>query len=177
MRDWLRKRAGLVIIVLAAALLELLSGAQYLSTHQLLEETLEKRAESELTLKAILIKSTLNSAEDILKNHIWDIRQNLEQPDSVMEALGRMIVPQSHRSRRRAGICATTTTPRRGGCLNHTPIKVATASSSGRLPAPTMTISQTIPIRQLWLPTMWIEPYLDRGRRPDIGHLLSHAFP
>ena len=92
MRDWLRKRAGLVIIVLAAALLELLSGAQYLSTHQLLEETLEKRAESELTLKAILIKSTLNSAEDILKNHIWDIRQNLEQPDSVMEALGRMIV-------------------------------------------------------------------------------------
>ena len=92
MRDWLRKRAGLVIIVLAAALLELLSGAQYLSTHQLLEGTLEKRAESELTLKAILIKSTLNSAEDILKNHIWDIRQNLEQPDSVMEALGRMIV-------------------------------------------------------------------------------------
>ena len=92
MRDWLRKRAGLVIIVLAAALLELLSGAQYLSTHQLLEETLEKRVESELTLKAILIKSTLNSAEDILKNHIWDIRQNLEQPDSVMEALGRMIV-------------------------------------------------------------------------------------
>lgn len=74
MRDWLRKRAGLVIIVLAAALLELLSGAQYLSTHQLLEETLEKRVESELTLKAILIKSTLNSAEDILKNHIWDIR-------------------------------------------------------------------------------------------------------
>ena len=92
MRDWLRKRAGLVIIVLAAALLELLSGAQYLYTHQLLEETLEKRVESELTLKAILIKSTLNSAEDILKNHIWDIRQNLEQPDSVMEALGRMIV-------------------------------------------------------------------------------------
>ena len=92
MRDWLRKRVGLVIIVLSAALLELLSGAQYLSTHQLLEETLEKRVESELTLKAILIKSTLNSAEDILKNHIWDIRQNLEQPDSVMEALGRMIV-------------------------------------------------------------------------------------
>ena len=77
MRDWLRKRRGLLIIILAAGLLELLSAAQYYSTHFLMEEQLEKRAESELTLKAILIKSRLNSAEDDLQNHIWDIRENL----------------------------------------------------------------------------------------------------
>ena len=80
------------MIVTAALLLELLSAAQYYFTRLLMEEELEKRAEIELTMKAILIKSTLNSAEDILKNHLWDIRENLSHPDSVYEALERIIV-------------------------------------------------------------------------------------
>lgn len=87
----LRRRRGLLIVILAAALLELLSAAQYYYTHYLMEEQLEKRAESELTLKAILIKSRLNSAEDDLQNHIWDIRENLTHPDSVWQSIGRMI--------------------------------------------------------------------------------------
>ena len=91
MRTWLRKRTGLLIIVLAAVLLEILSAAQYYSTHILMEEQLEKRAESELTLKAILIKSRLNSAEDDLKNHVWDICENLTHPDSAAQSIGRMI--------------------------------------------------------------------------------------
>ena len=89
--DWVRKRRGLLIIILAAVLLELLSAVQYYSTHSLMEEQLEKRVESELTLKAVLIKSRLNSAEDDLKNHEWEIRENLEHPDSVWESIGRMI--------------------------------------------------------------------------------------
>ena len=91
-RQSLRSRAGLLVVITAALLLELLSGSQYYLTHRLMENELEKRAESELTLKAILIKSTLNSAEDILKNHIWDIRENLSNPDYVHEAICRMIV-------------------------------------------------------------------------------------
>ncbi|MBR5656712.1 MAG: SpoIIE family protein phosphatase [Prevotella sp.] len=88
----LKGRTGLIIIITAALLLELLSGSQYYLTRRMVSEELEKRAESELTLKAILIKNALNSAEDILKNHIWDIRENLAQPDSVHEAIGRMIM-------------------------------------------------------------------------------------
>jgi len=52
---------------------------------------LEKRAESELTLKAIIIKSTLNSTEDIMKSHIWDIQQNLSLPDSIFSIVRRMV--------------------------------------------------------------------------------------
>ncbi len=85
-------RTELLVIITAALLLELLSASQYYFTRNMVEEQLEKQAENELTLKAVLIKSNLNSAEDILKNHIWDIRENLSQPDSVFEALGRMIV-------------------------------------------------------------------------------------
>ena len=87
----LRRRKGLLIVITAALLLELLSFAQYHYMHDLMEENLEKHAEMELTLKAILIKSTLRSTEDILRNHIWDIRENLSQPDSIQSAVKRMI--------------------------------------------------------------------------------------
>ena len=87
----LRKRKGLLIVITAALLLELLSFAQYHYTHDLMEENLEKHAEMELTLKAILTKSTLRSAEDVLRNHIWDIRENLSEPDSIHSAIARMI--------------------------------------------------------------------------------------
>jgi sigma-B regulation protein RsbU (phosphoserine phosphatase) len=87
----LRKRKGLLIVIVAALLLELLSIAQYYFTRNLMEENLEKHAEMELTLKAILIKSTLRSAEDVLQNHIWDIRENLSEPDSIHNAVARMI--------------------------------------------------------------------------------------
>ena len=46
--------------------LEVLSGVQYYYTHRLMEQELEKRAELDLTMKALLIKSNLNDAEDIL---------------------------------------------------------------------------------------------------------------
>lgn len=87
----LGKRKGLLIIIVAAILLELISLVRYNYTRDLMEQNLEKHAEMELTLKAILIKSTLCSAEDILKNHIWDIRETLPQPDSVYSAVSRMI--------------------------------------------------------------------------------------
>ena len=46
--------------------LEVLSGVQYYYTHRLMEQELEKRAELDLTMKALQIKSNLNDAEDIL---------------------------------------------------------------------------------------------------------------
>lgn len=87
----LKKRRGLLIIVVAALLIELISVAQYYYTYRLLERELERRAESELTMKAILIKSTLNAAEDALRNHVWDIRRCLWHPDSVDRAVWRMV--------------------------------------------------------------------------------------
>ena len=62
----LKKRQGLLIVIIAALTLEVLSGVQYYYTHRLMEQELEKRAELDLTMKALLIKSNLNDAEDIL---------------------------------------------------------------------------------------------------------------
>lgn len=92
----LRKRKGLIIVITAALLLELLSAGQYYFTRQIVEDELEKRAETELTLKAVLTKSTLNSTEDILKNFIWKIQANLDVPDSAYTTMRRMSGITSH---------------------------------------------------------------------------------
>ena len=85
------KRRSLLLIITAAAMIELLSGLQYYATHRLFEEQLENRAESELTMKAILIRSTLNAVEDMLQDHVWDFQRVLHHPDSVMLAVKRLV--------------------------------------------------------------------------------------
>ena len=62
-----------LIIIFAALLLELFSAAQYYYTKQLLEDELEKKASIEMTMKAILIKSMLNTTEQVLNSHKDDI--------------------------------------------------------------------------------------------------------
>ena len=54
----LSKWRGLLLFLLAVLLLEVLSVAQYFFTHNLLEEELEKHAELELTMKAIIMVGT-----------------------------------------------------------------------------------------------------------------------
>ena len=79
-----RKNGGRLLIVIAAVLLlELLSVAQYYLTHNLLEEELEKRAELELTMKAIILKKIIDDSERTLKSHIMEVKYNLSTPDSL----------------------------------------------------------------------------------------------
>ena len=82
---------GLSIVILAAVLLEGISGVQYFLTRHHMEDELEKRAESELTLKAILIKSYFNSTEDLLRNCKWQIEAHLDQPDSAFTTMERFV--------------------------------------------------------------------------------------
>ena len=94
---------GLTIIILAAVLLEGISGVQYFLTRRHMENELEKRAESELTLKAILIKSNLNSAEALMRNCLWKIEAHLDQPDSVYTTMDRFV--RLNPKMRGAGVC------------------------------------------------------------------------
>jgi sigma-B regulation protein RsbU (phosphoserine phosphatase) len=80
-----------LIIITAAVLLELLSAAQYYFTRRLMATELEKRAESELTLKAILIKSNLNDAEEILNHYMWKIQAHLHVPDSAYTTMRHIV--------------------------------------------------------------------------------------
>ena len=88
----LKTNTSLIIIIAAAILLQGLSAVQYYYTRSLLAGELEKRAESEITTKAIIVKNALNLAENSLNGHIWDLKRNLFHPDSsysVMELVLR----------------------------------------------------------------------------------------
>ncbi|MBQ3754057.1 MAG: SpoIIE family protein phosphatase [Prevotella sp.] len=90
------KWRGLFVVILAALLIEGISGVQYLLTRQYMEGQLEKRAESELTLKAILIKSNLNDAQDLLHNCMWKVEAHIDQPDSAFITMDRFVKLNSH---------------------------------------------------------------------------------
>ena len=83
----LRTNTSLTIIIAAAILLQLISAVQYYYTRSLLAEELEKRAESELTTKAIIVKNSLNMSENTLRGHLWDLKRNLATPDSLDEVM------------------------------------------------------------------------------------------
>ena len=91
-----RKRGGLLIVVAAVLLVELLSLAQYNFTHDLLEEELERRSELELTMKAIIIKKIIDDSENTLKGHIMEVKNNLATPDSLFNIVKQITKYSPH---------------------------------------------------------------------------------
>jgi len=84
----LKANTSLIIIIAAAILLQGIAAVQYYYTRSLLADELEKRAESELSIKAVVVKNLLNMSENSLSGHIWDLKRNIIHPDSsysVME--------------------------------------------------------------------------------------------
>ena len=79
----LKNHSSLTVIIAAAILLQTISAVQYYFTRNLLADELEKRAESEMTSKAIIAKNALNMAENTLNGHLWDMVRNIAYPDSM----------------------------------------------------------------------------------------------
>ena len=84
----LKTNTSLTIIIAAAILLQMISAVQYYYTRSLLADELEKRAESELTTKAVVVKNALDMSENSLRGHLWDLKRNLATPDSLDEVMG-----------------------------------------------------------------------------------------
>ena len=98
MKKWLNRilkspklRSGLGFIIAAAVLLELIAAGQYLYTHNVLERELEHRAETELTLKAIIIKGTLNKTQQMLLDYSWNFATYVNNLDSVNRKLSFLV--------------------------------------------------------------------------------------
>ena len=79
-------KSNLFLIIIAAALLEMISGVQYYYSHNLLEEELEKQAETELTMKEMISNSSRYTVESALLGHIREIRRDMASPDSMFSA-------------------------------------------------------------------------------------------
>ena len=80
----MKTHTSLTVIIVAVLLVELLSAAQFYYTRDLMEDELEKRAEMELTTKAIITKGIIETSERTLKSHIMEVKKNLANPDSLV---------------------------------------------------------------------------------------------
>ena len=101
-RQWIsemntrRVKTNLSFIVVAAILLELISGIQFLYSRHLLEIELENRAEWELRKKADILDNSRTMFESYLSNHIWDMEQYLATPDSMYEVAEWILMSNPH---------------------------------------------------------------------------------
>ena len=87
---------SLITIIAAAILLQGILAMQYYYTRSLLADELEKRAESEITTKAIVIKNALDLSENSLTGHVWDLKRNLFHPDSSYTVMDWVLKSHSH---------------------------------------------------------------------------------
>ncbi|MBO7581333.1 MAG: hypothetical protein J6T38_07455 [Bacteroidaceae bacterium] len=78
--DWLKKRSVLIVIVLAAILLQIISAIQYQYTRGLLEEELEKSALQDLMTSALRIQEVVARAEMGVTSQVWHTQRHLDDP-------------------------------------------------------------------------------------------------
>ena len=84
---------GVVLnIIIAAIVLELISALQFYHTRQLLADELEERAETELSMKALIVKSTLNLSENSLRGHLLDMENTISDPESLYDVMEKVLL-------------------------------------------------------------------------------------
>lgn len=88
---WLRKRAVIVVIILAAMLLEAISAFQYSYTRDLLEKELEKSCFYGLTSAALRIQEVTSEVEVMVANQMWHVKRHLHEPDYMGELAANMV--------------------------------------------------------------------------------------
>ena len=86
-----RTLSALGIILLAGLLIEIVALVQYNYAHSLLEEELDNRTESEMTLKAVRVRGILRSHESMTRNYLWPVKQQIHHPDKIYPIIQRIV--------------------------------------------------------------------------------------
>lgn len=87
-----RALPALATIIIAILLIELISLVQYRYTHRLMENELDYRTESELTLKSVRVRGLLKSSEKMVRNYLWPIQRQIKHPDKIYDIIRRVVV-------------------------------------------------------------------------------------
>ena len=87
-----RARNGLLIILTAALLMELISAMQYYYTRQEVRSDLNRDAENELVIKAQNIRAILNNVETATANRMWEVELGLKDPEFYMDLTRRFVM-------------------------------------------------------------------------------------
>lgn len=94
LKKWLASlngRTGVIIILTAAALMQLMSAMQYYYAREEVRSDLVRQAENELVIKAQNIRAILNTVEAATANRRWEAEQGLNNPDFYMDLTRRFV--------------------------------------------------------------------------------------
>lgn len=87
-----KKKIGIVILVVAAVLLEVTSLVQYWFASESIRDEVVHRAHSELKVKSLTIQNALVAVEAAVKNMTWVVEKDLQHPDSMYSIARRLLV-------------------------------------------------------------------------------------
>ncbi len=93
-RFWQKSKASIIIVVSAAILVEVLAQACYWYTRQLVKESVEQRAISDLRVKEMEIFQSMNSLQTVVSDYAVDLWKTYSYPnnsDSIYYLLGQMV--------------------------------------------------------------------------------------
>lgn len=83
--------SGVLLIVFAALVLELISIIQYRYAKEEISVDLHLRAQSELLAKSLAIQNIMSQVESAVDNHVWDAERQLAYPDSSYGVVKRLV--------------------------------------------------------------------------------------
>lgn len=87
----IRNRVSIAILITAAALMLLISGLQQYFSRKQIRIDLERDAETELVIKSIDVKHSLESVGLALRNRSWEFERLLPYPDSLFSTTRRIV--------------------------------------------------------------------------------------
>ncbi|MCH5227880.1 MAG: SpoIIE family protein phosphatase [Muribaculaceae bacterium] len=82
---------GILMLVLAALILESISLIQYHYAREEITVDLHLRAQSELLAKSLAIQYIMSQVESAVDNHVWDAERLVEWPDSSFGVVRRLV--------------------------------------------------------------------------------------
>ena len=88
----LSRNIGFVILIVAAALLELTTAVMYYTAQNIIQRSMERYVESEMRSSSLTIHNQLSKVEVAVNNMMWVVQRNLNYPDSMYMLARHLVV-------------------------------------------------------------------------------------
>jgi len=171
---WQKRKSSIIIVVSAAILIEFMAQARYWHTHQLVKESVEQRAISDLRVKEMEIFMSMNNLQTVVSDYaadLWKTYSPPNNPDSLYYLLGQIVQNYSQIS---GAFCMFKPDyfPEKGSwfepyAVNDTTMNDRSYYKLGKLNKDYTKLDvYTIPMRTD--SAYWCEPYFDNGARQQM---------
>ncbi len=91
MKNFARTHTSLLIILIAALLLELTTGVMYYAAQNIVKETVDNLIESEMEVLSQSLRNHLAKVEITLDNMAWVESDDMDEPDSLLRATYQLV--------------------------------------------------------------------------------------